>query len=107
MRTDHESLDADFPYLKSDIYSKGYNNDTYFYQRPNQPLWSPANVSYLDGQVGVEEVGVLNGGQKRDDEQDEKLPKMRTGLFLVLHTFVNVFLLLSCTGESHYINIIV
>jgi len=56
-------------------------------------------LAYQDGQVGVEIADL----PKRDEEQDEKLPKMKTGLFLVLHTFVNVFLLLTCTGTFFYI----
>jgi hypothetical protein len=61
----------------------GYNNDADFYQRPHQPLWTDA-----DGggpyQVGPEEVGVLDGKAKVQDQ----VPILPNTIFPILHTFV-------------------
>lgn len=65
-------------------------------------MWGPASEAYADansGQVGPEEIGVLDGDTK-PSISDDKLPKMRSGLFLILHTVTNTVLLSSCAGTN-------
>lgn len=84
--------------LSSTLIPAGYNNDMYFYQRPHQPMWGPSSDAYADGnsgQVGPEEMGVLDG-EAKPSQEDENIPKMRSALFLILHTVINTVLLSSC-----------
>ena len=87
--------------------SAGYNNDTYFYQRPQQPMWGPSSDAYANGdgglgesggQIGPEEMGVFEGEAKPSISED-KIPKMRSGLFLILHNVSSTVFLSSCAGE--------
>jgi len=104
--------------LSSTLIPAGYNNDEYFYQCPNQPINDfddkfetygtqnsdsasapyaapmgaggfviPTPSSVSPANLQIEEPQTTNGVQHE---------KMRSGLFLVLHTIVNTILLSSC-----------
>ena len=79
----------------------GYNNDVYFYQRPGQPMWVSSPEAYeneLEAAAGPEEFGVLDGEAKKSTSETCKSGKMRSSLFLILHTVTSTVLLSSCAG---------
>ena len=79
----------------------GYNNDAYFYQRPHQPMWTPTPEAYENG-IGLpefEDCGVLDGEAKKSTLEASKSGKMRSALFLILHTISSTVLLSSCAGN--------
>ena len=89
--------------FSSTLIPAGYNNDEYYYQKPHQPLSD--HIVYQESQVspnannGMEMTATTasQSNQTSNDENNERhKPKMKSGLFLVLHTLVNTALLSSC-----------
>ena len=70
-------------------------------------MWGPSSDAYANGdgglgesggQIGPEEMGVFEGEAKPSISED-KIPKMRSGLFLILHNVSSTVFLSSCAGE--------
>ena len=103
--------------LSSTLIPTGYNNDEAFYQCPKQPIrdntddkyitdeQDPASAPYMGagGFVNPSGNAVHDGGaanfqieESQTNQTNDRPEKMRSGLFLVLHTIINTILLSSC-----------
>ena len=79
--------------FSSTLIPAGYNNDDYYYQIPNQPLID--SNTYQENEVTPENIE-MNQINNRVPANSDISQKMRSGLFLVLHTILNTILLSSC-----------
>ena len=80
--------------FSSTLIPAGYNNDDYYYQIPNQPLID--SNTYQENEVTPENIEMNQINTNRVPINSDTSQKMRSGLFLVLHTILNTILLSSC-----------
>lgn len=80
--------------FSSTLIPVGYNNDPYFYQCPHQPLSGNDPSNYNGGNNSVVPESLEMNPQ--EEIQEPVREKMKSGLFLVLHTVINTLLLSSC-----------
>ena len=80
--------------FSSTLIPAGYNNDDYYYQIPNQPLID--SNTYQENEVTPENIIQMNQINNSVPANSVESQKMRSGLFLLLHTILNTILLSSC-----------
>ena len=83
--------------ISSTLVPAGYNNDEFFYQRPFQPITNPETDGIEVAEAAdVQELDILNGTAQQPAVATSVSRKMRSSLFLILHTVTSTVLLTSC-----------
>ena len=85
--------------FSSTLIPAGYNNDEKFFQRPGQPLWKPSSYAVTKSTSVSSNNSVVPETEDISTMQMEPGPepkKMKSGVFLIVHTVTSTVLLSGC-----------